>query len=195
MRIPLVGFAGTARSGKDSAAQALLDAGWQRKAFADNVKAMLYALDPIVVDESCCECAQSLRYEVDTYGWDTVKELFPVVRTYLQRLGTEGGRGVLGKDVWVNALLGDFETWGPTVITDVRFPNEADAIRARGGLVVAIERPGLEPIREAGHVSENALAGYLFDDVIRNDGTVGQLHDRVMQLIPREPSVNMEPQC
>ncbi|MCX5237250.1 hypothetical protein OG824_18790 [Streptomyces prunicolor] len=184
MTTPLIGLAGAARSGKDSAAQALLGAGWTRRAFADKVREMLYALDPILIEKEYDQGVTGLRYEVDSYGWDTVKELYPEVRAYHQRLGTEGGREVLGEDVWVNALFRDFERWGPTVITDVRFPNEAEAIRARGGLVVAIERPGHAPIREAGHVSENALAGYLFDDVICNDGTVGHLHDRVMQLLP-----------
>jgi hypothetical protein len=181
---PLIGFAGTARSGKDTAAGALLDAGWTRRAFADKVRAILYAINPVLDEPSYANGFTSLRYEVDQYGWEAVKEMYPEVRVYLQRLGTEGGRKILGQDVWVDALFRDRDTWGPTVITDVRFPNEADAIRAHGGLVVAIQRPGQEPIRDADHISENALAGYLFDDVIPNDGTVEQLHDRVMQLIP-----------
>ncbi|MGW3336180.1 deoxynucleotide monophosphate kinase family protein [Streptomyces sp. NPDC001009] len=180
MTMPLIGFAGTARSGKDTAAQALLDAGWTRRAFADNVRAMLWKLNLPLEDHSYTEGFTTLRYEVKTYGWEYVKECYPEVRVYLQRLGTEAGRGVLGENVWVDALFRDAETWGPTVITDVRFPNEADAIRARGGLVVAIRRPGVEAGR---HVSENALAGYLFDDVILNDGTRAQLRDRVMQLM------------
>jgi hypothetical protein len=185
MTAPLIGLAGAARSGKDTAAQALLDLGWTRRAFADKVREVLYALDPVLIEPQYADGTTTLRYEVDTYGWEDVKEMYPVVRGYSQRLGTEGGRTVLGENVWVDALFRDFESWDtPTVITDVRFPNEAEAIRDRGGLVIAIERPGQTLIREADHVSENALAGYLFDDVIRNDGPVAQLHDRVMQLIP-----------
>jgi hypothetical protein len=184
MNAPLIGFAGAARSGKDTAAQALLDAGWTRRAFADKVRDMLYAMNPVLDEPAYSNGFTSLRYEVDHYGWEGVKEMYPEARRYLQRLGTEGGREILGENVWVDALFRDRDTWGPTVITDVRFPNEAEAIRAHGGLVVAIERPGQTLIRESGHASENALAGYLFDDVIRNDGTLAQLHDRVMQLIP-----------
>ncbi|MFD4542433.1 hypothetical protein [Streptomyces bauhiniae] len=184
MTASLIGFAGIARSGKDTAAQALLDSGWTRRAFADNVRAILLAMNPVLDEPSYSRGFTSLRYEVDHYGWDAVREMYPEVRKYLQRLGTEGGRGVLGENVWVGALFRDFETWGPAVITDVRFPNEADAIRERGGLVVAIRRPGQAPISEAQHVSETALRGYLFDDVILNDGSVAQLHDRVRQLIP-----------
>jgi hypothetical protein len=184
MNAPLIGLAGAARSGKDSAGQALMNLGWTPRAFADKVREALYALNPVLIEPNYAEGVTSLRYEVDHYGWEGVKEMYPEVRSYLQRLGTEGGRENLGESVWVDGLFRDYETWGPTVITDVRFPNEANAIRKRGGLVVRIERPGMKPIREAGHSSENALAGYLYDDVILNDGTVEQLRDRVMQLIP-----------
>jgi hypothetical protein len=184
MNAPLIGLAGAARSGKDTAAQALLDIGWTRRAFADKVRSILYAMDLVLDEPSYSRGFTTLRYEVDQYSWEAVKEMYPEVRRYLQRLGTEGGREILGENVWVDALFRDRDTWGPTVITDVRFPNEADAIRARGGLVVAIQRPDQTLIRETDHVSENALAGYLFDDVILNDGPVSRLHDRVMQLIP-----------
>ncbi|MFF4244332.1 hypothetical protein ACFYY2_07630 [Streptomyces sp. NPDC001822] len=183
MTAPLIGIAGMARSGKDTAAGALLDLEWTRRAFADEVKAMLYAANPTLVDESYRAGLTTLRFEVDSYGWEEVKQMFPEVRRMLQDLGMKG-RESLGEDVWVNALFEDAETWGPTVITDVRFPNEAHAIRDRGGLVVAIHRPDLTAIPEADHISENALDGYLFDDVIRNDGTTAVLRDRVMQLIP-----------
>ncbi|NUV86621.1 hypothetical protein G6W61_10425 [Streptomyces sp. KAI-26] len=181
MTTPLIGLAGAARSGKDTAAQALLESGWTRRAFADKVREMLYAFDPYVLDTR--NEVWNVSVAVDQYGWDGAKEQLPEIRTYLQELATEGGRAVLGEDVWVDALFHDHGTWGPTVITDVRFPNEAEAIRARGGLVVAIQRPGQELIAAAEHVSENALAGYLFDDVILNDGSAAQLHDRVRQLL------------
>ncbi|MFI0985047.1 deoxynucleotide monophosphate kinase family protein [Streptomyces exfoliatus] len=178
--IPLVGFAGAARSGKDAAAQALLSVGWSRRAFADKVKGFLAELDPILDVEADVR----LRLALDEgSGWEAVKAAYPEVRRLLQRCGTDAGRRLLGEDVWVDALFRDYASRGPTVITDVRFPNEAEAIRARGGRVVAVQRPGQALITEAGHVSENALAGHLFDGVIHNDGTVGQLHDRVTRLI------------
>ncbi|MGA5019279.1 hypothetical protein ACPCAA_17905 [Streptomyces griseoincarnatus] len=181
MTIPLVGLAGAARSGKDAAAHPLLDMGWTRRAFADKVRDMLYALNPVLDEPEYADDFTTLRYEVDSYGWETVKELYPEVRSYLQRLGTEGGRELLGEDVWVDALFRDFETWGPTVITDVRFPNEADAIRARGGLVLKVVRPGQKLITESSHYSERALDGYGFDEVILNDGPLRELYESVLR--------------
>jgi dephospho-CoA kinase len=50
MRYNLVGLTGYARSGKDTAAQVLINDGFNRVAFADPMKNMLYALNPIVVE-------------------------------------------------------------------------------------------------------------------------------------------------
>ncbi|WP_107407970.1 hypothetical protein [Streptomyces sp. CC77] len=177
----LIGLSGPAGSGKDTAAQALVAAGWQRKAFADKVRDFVYAMNPPAPLIEGVETF-SLAVEVDAFGWDEVKT-YPGVRELLQRCGTEAGRHVLGPDVWVNALFQDEATWeAPVVVTDVRFPNEAEAIKARGGLLVRIDRPGQPPIGEAGHISEHAVDAWPFDAVIINDGTELQLGCRLLSI-------------
>ncbi|WP_372407242.1 hypothetical protein [Streptomyces luteireticuli] len=169
----IIGLAGAARSGKDTAALALVETGWQRKAFADAVREFLYGMNPWLPEDPI-DGSYLLAEEVDRYGWEQVKKDHPVVREYLQRCGTEAGRRVLGEDVWVNALVRDYETWDqPTVITDVRFPNEAEAIKQRGGLVVQIVRPGQALIDRSDHISENALADWEFDATILNTSVEG----------------------
>lgn len=56
-------------------------------------------------------------------------------RSFLQRLGTEGCRAVLGDDVWTQACLKKIEDdRGPlAVIEDVRFVNEAQIVSGRRG--------------------------------------------------------------
>ncbi|MFI2673874.1 hypothetical protein ACH5AU_30675 [Streptomyces albidoflavus] len=172
-RRPLIGLAGAARSGKDTAATALLDIGWQRRAFADRLKSFLYELNPWIDSVETAAIAE-LAGEVDRHGWEMVKKYSAETRRLLQRGGTEAGRQVLGEDVWVDALFQDLRTGDhltPTVITDVRFPNEAEAVRSRGGLVVQIVRPGQEHIHEAEHISENALDDFTFDATLINDGS------------------------
>jgi hypothetical protein len=69
----------------------------------------------------------------------------------------------------------------------MRFANEADAIAARGGTLLRIERPGTKPINN--HVSETALDRYDgFHSVLVNDATIEVLHDRVRTAI-RERSL------
>ena len=118
-------------------------------------------------------------------------------RKLLQLLGTEAGRQIIHPNIWVNALFADFEnnksdwlsaTNSKWIITDVRFPNEAQAIKDRGGILIRINRPqyldnGLV-IRKDEHLSETALDDYDgFDYVIENDSdSVRDLIDKVKQL-------------
>ena len=176
----MVGFSGYARSGKDSAGAALQ--GWHHASFAAKLKAFLYAVNPPIVQN---DVVYQLARLVDAYGWEKVKDDFPMSRTLLQRTGTDAGRKVLWDNVWVDAAMRDL-TDDRVFFTDCRFPNEADAIRAGGGIVVRVDRPGVGPgLDDKGevHVSEVALDDYAFDARIVNDGSLGDLHAKVRALV------------
>ncbi|MHB1973804.1 MAG: deoxynucleotide monophosphate kinase family protein [Acidimicrobiales bacterium] len=168
----VVGLSGYARAGKDTVAQILVQRhGFVTGAFADALKLVLAKLDPIICDD--------IRLSDIAGGMEEAKAL-PEVRCLLQRLGTEAGRNVLGADVWVRSLLDR-----PPVrlaVSDCRFVDEAEAVRARGGLVVRVDRPGFGPVN--GHVSETALDGYDFDAVLVNDGSIEDLSAKVEAIVP-----------
>lgn len=120
------------------------------------------------------------------------------VRDLLQKLGTEAMRDGLHTNVWVNALMADYTPtqvqWsdgplggyedGPMpnwIITDTRFPNEAKAIKDRGGMIVKVVRPGVSAINA--HPSETALDGWEFDYVIHNDGGINDLNIKIVEFI------------
>lgn len=89
------------------------------------------------------------------------------VREFLQLLGTNALRQCLHPNTWVNALFADYNpTLDNWIITDVRFPNEAKAIKERGGMIIRIDRPGTKPIN--GHVSETFLDDWKFDCKVAN---------------------------
>src|SRR5690606_37876633 len=126
-----------------------------------------------------------LRRMVDAFGWEYAKIKYPEVRALLQRAGTEAGRKVLGSDVWVDALFREHADTPALVIPDVRFPNEAQAIVDRGGLVIRIDKPHQGPARDKlgrAHVSETALDYWPFDHVIVNDGRVRDLHAKLFAI-------------
>lgn len=81
-------------------------------------------------------------------------------RKILQLLGTEAGRKVIHPNIWVNATLSSYREGEDWIITDVRFPNEADAIRNRGGFLIRIEREVDTPAEVANHPSETSLDNY-----------------------------------
>ena len=125
-------------------------------------------------------------------------EIPMTVRDLLQKLGTDAMREGLHQNVWVNALMADYTPtqvqWsdGPVggyedgpmpnwIITDTRFPNEAQAIKDKGGIVIKVQRPGVGPVNN--HPSETALKDYQFDYVINNNGSLEDLLAEVKKFI------------
>lgn len=111
------------------------------------------------------------------------------VRELLQKLGTEAMRNGLHPDTWVNALMSEFipysargseyeEVASRWIITDTRFPNEARAIKKRGGVVIRINRD----IGNGSHPSETALDDYNFDYIIDNNGSMEDLISSVRHM-------------
>jgi hypothetical protein len=174
----LIGLCGMAGSGKDEAARALVANGWRRDAFADRMRTAMLALDPWVDDPVAIDTFHRLSWLVRDIGWDEAKRRYPEVRQLLQRFGTEAGRGVHGEDCWVDALFRDADD-SPLVVTDVRFGNEARAIKDRGGLVVKIVRPGIEPL-PGNHASEAGIPDELVDWILNNDSSIEMLHAAIL---------------
>lgn len=165
----LIGLGHRARAGKDTCADRLVNRhGYHRDAFARPLKVMCQAL----------------------FGWGDehlnghLKEVVDAdwgfsPRTALQRLGTECVRNLVGPQVWVKSM--QLRWSGKLVITDVRFPDEAELVRSAGGQLWRIDRPGLLP---STHPSETALLDYQeWDRVLRNDSTIDALDKQVDQLI------------
>lgn len=140
---------------------------------------------------------------------EVVKEIL-TPRKLLQLLGTECGRKIIHPNIWCNSLMSKYtkkftgktfhaagigrevhDTEYPNwIITDVRFPNEADAIKERGGIIIRVNRKhGYNtpdgkwkemPINY--HESERALDNYDFDYVIENDTTIAELKEKVKSI-------------
>jgi len=155
----IVGLTGYATVGKTTVAAELEKRGFVRMSFADGVREMALAIDPIV------DAYQLGRYPED--GWDTERlsevvgaagwteaKKNPEVRRILQVVGTEVGRAI-SPNVWVDRLAAKVYASRAThvVVDDVRFVNEANWIRhSAGGTMVRLHRTGVEAAN--GHASE-----------------------------------------
>lgn len=201
----IIGLSGYARSGKDAAAKVLVEEfGFTRVAFADKLRDFLYALNPIVSYkgwkvkqkagqsrwrwedvESGPETFVTVQNVIDAYTWDGYKEseYGPEIRRLLQRLGTEAGRQTLWDSIWVDAALTGHPDDAKLVVTDCRFPNEAQAIKERGGRLWRISRPGVGPANS--HASETSLDDWEFDYRLRNNGDLNQLRQLVRRVYKR----------
>lgn len=184
--LPILGLIGAKRVGKDAFARTLTEhRGYARVAFADPLREAALRLDPIVDwDYGCdgylgtaCECDNDagpvrLSTIVERHGWEDAKDRYPEVRRTLERLGTDAIR-TIAPTFWIGASILELtERTTPVVVTDVRYPNEADTIRELGGKLVRITRPGA--IR-SDHIADNSLDDYEADYSVLNDGTLDDL--------------------
>ena len=116
------------------------------------------------------------------------------VRDFLQKLGTDAIRDGLHTNAWVNALMSDYKKidynddeqpeYPNWIITDTRFPNEAQAIKDAGGLVIRVDRPGVKPIND--HPSEVGLDGWKFDYKIANVSDLKALTGTVEMILVKQ---------
>lgn len=187
IQLPLIGLCGTRGSGKDTVACLMAPSGWQRIAFADTLKEAAQRIYGLSHEQ--VHGALASKEAIDP-RWG----LSP--RAILQRLGTEVGRAI-HPETWTRSLL---DVWvvaeeqrkgvcrsegmppwcaggpGGWVVTDCRFPNEADAVRRHGGWVVKVERPGWAPGGAAAlHASETEVASIQGDFTISNDSDLHAL--------------------
>jgi len=181
----LIGITGKAGAGKDSVANILVDRyGFKRYAFADAVRDVALSINPIIMtnwqaDERSGKlrlCDARLADYVEVHGWDWSKRNIPEIRRLLQVIGTEAGRQVMGENVWVDIIVNKYVNDGyPNgVVTDMRFPNEFEAIADNlDECTLKVVRPNNPDAIEAKHSSEQ----YDFDTryTIMNDGTLEDL--------------------
>lgn len=165
MAVKIIGLSGYAGSGKDTVA-AMLE-GYEVKKFAGKLKKIAGVM--LNVPEA--------MFELPEFKAEYLRDWQMTVREFLQKFGTEAVRDNFDRDAWVKALFSDLHHSSRWVITDVRFPNEAAAIKDRGGVVVRIKRG--EAVNA--HPSETALDYWAFDHIIDNTGTLEDLRKNVTE--------------
>lgn len=142
---------------------------YQIKKFADKIKDIVGLL--IGCSREQLEDREFKQKELgDEWGGITAREL-------LQIMGTECGRQNIHPNIWVNALFADYNYNSSWIITDVRFPNEAKAIKDKGGILIRVNR---ESDVVDDHPSETALDDYNdWDLVIENDSDITTLIEKI----------------
>lgn len=198
----IIGINGKIGAGKDTVGEIIqklcltnTNQNYEIKKFAGKLKQIASLLTGIAVEKF-----EDQEFKKTLLGdeWGTVKEnvlnAIPVfedvkfnhmmsVRELLQKLGTEAMRDGLHENVWVNALFSDVSSENNIIITDMRFPNEMNAITNKGGITIRVTRPG---IATETHPSEIALDDAEFDYEIINDGTIEDLTKKVRKVLLKE---------
>jgi hypothetical protein len=203
----IIGFVGFIGSGKDTAADYLVNFhGFRRDSFASTLKdavACVFGWDRTLLEGRTKE-SREWREQQDDWWTDRLGQ--PITpRWILQHWGTEVCRNGFHNDIWIASLENKIrKTNDNVVITDVRFPNEIAAIKNSGGKVFRIKR-GLDPewyqdainfnqgptnmtwaiskmrLDQAKvHASESSWVGNKGIDLeIDNDGTIDDLYNQL----------------
>ncbi len=152
----------------------------ERYAFADKLKdsaAVLLGIDRDDMERWKNDPESVIKIEADFFD-NSERSPEPIMvpgfkksltfREYLQRYGTEAHRDIFGDNFWVEQTMkgiGDHRI-KLVFITDVRFPNEADAVHEANGYVWNVKGPDFNP--NPTHPSEQILDEALIDLEIWN---------------------------
>jgi hypothetical protein len=203
----IIGISGKIFSGKDTTANIIkstdVDSKWQIKKFAYKLKQIASIISGIPIhlfeDQSFKETYMSDVWDLyvkedktlfsENGAYNSQRHVKMKVRDFLQKIGTEAMRDKLHYNTWVNALMVDYKktknseeeyvmpNW---IITDVRFPNEYDAIKKQNGIIIRVNR---DSTITNNHVSETALDNHEFDYVINNNGSISDLYNNVTNFL------------
>lgn len=173
----LIGLVGKAGSGKSAVAEILWkEHGFEDMAFADKLKSVMVEMG-VKVNGSHLWSFSMLEQR---------KREEPEVRQLLQEFGTLIRK--YDQDYWIRAVMrwiGGYVKHGKSVvISDVRYLDEAEAVRKAGGIIVRVAstEEGLEG--EAGkHASETEQEAIVTDATIYNNKAMGLKHlERIVEV-------------
>jgi hypothetical protein len=208
----IIGFVGFIGSGKDTAADYLVNFHeFRRDSFANTLKdavAAVFGWDRVLLEGRTKE-AREWREQIDPWWAERLNMPKLTPRWVLQYWGTEVCRTGFHDDIWIASLENKMRKTGDNiVISDVRFPNEIKAIHNAGGIVVRVKR-GADPewydaavSANAGpngnatwslskaklaqlkiHASETAWVGGAIDHTVYNDTTIDDLFREIKSLV------------
>jgi len=210
----IIAIGGKIASGKNTVCDIIQDLckkhngpSFEQKAFAGKLKQTASLLTGIPVEKF-----EDQDFKMTNLGSEWARPFYDkksnvhyetiTVRKFLQLLGTECMRMGLHVNTWVNALFADYipvvKEWDELgndtlleypnwIITDMRFPNEMDAVVERKGITIRVTRPVKKSETTPRlHPSETSLDNAEFDYEIINDGTLEDLVEKVRQILIKE---------
>lgn len=176
MMTMLIGLTGKAGCGKDTIASMLhMQHGFSKVSYAAPLKIAISSMLGV-----------SLADLEDRYFKEaTIPSIGKSPRQMMQTLGTEWGRNLVNKDLWLilanESIRRHRKEEKSVVVTDVRFENEAQDIRRQGGIILHIYRNNTPAVNE--HISEASVKKAPFDFYIYNNDTIEDLRNNVFQLV------------
>ena len=202
----IIGFVGFIGSGKDTAADYLVNFhGFRRESFASTLKdavSAVFGWDRTMLEGRTAQ-AREWREQIDPWWAERLDMPTLTPRWVLQYWGTEVCRKGFHDDIWISSLENKLRnSTDNIVISDCRFPNEIQSLKQAGGSIVWVQRGDLPDwyndavsanqgnnvainamkLRKI-HASEWAWLGSEFDTVLDNNHTISELYKQAEDLV------------
>ena len=180
MKPIIIGLTGPRHCGKSTTANYLATSfNLTRVSFATPIKQMLNALCPSYDFTDMTESQKNAP----------IAHIGCTPRYLMQTLGTDWGRNLIDKDIWLKIMANTLESLPLSngyVIDDIRFPNEAILVKSHGGFVFQLSRQGVE--YDHSHASEHPLPNNLIDGTFnlpKNQTEISRWFRRHVESLPR----------
>ena len=172
----LIAITGHKFSGKSTVARLLHNAtGWEIVSFATPLKKMVCALVGCTMDD-LEDYDYKENTEVPEHLWAYCANCKHTVRALMQGLGDLMRKE--NPNVFIECTL---NSKGDYLVSDCRFPNEAKAVKERGGIVIKVMRPDVKA--SDSHQSETRIDEIDADYTLWNDTTLENLVLNVDSLV------------
>ena len=186
----LIGFSGKKRSGKDTGGEYLIKKyGYIQYSFAGPLK------------KACQEIFMFSDEQTEGHLKEMHDERWNIsARKVFQIFGTEMFREKLGdffpemKHIQENFWIYRFEMWyknlkktNPNVkvvVTDIRFPNEAEIVKKLGGKIIKVERNTSMSIDN--HASEKNIDLIKGDITLTNNDTLEKYYEKIENILQKK---------
>jgi len=155
-------------------------------AFADPIKEMVRQMFPTLPKEYLYGSSEN-RAKVIPGAFKNGQPL--TVRQLLIDLGTGVGREYK-ENLWLDVFDHTFKIAKSkkrevVIVTDVRFRNEFDHLKKLGFFQIRILRDSHAKINHSSETNQDSIKDEEFDAVIHNNGSLDELTDKIMQIIPK----------
>ncbi len=178
----IIGLIGLKRSGKDTFADYIVEKyGYEKYSFAGPLKdacKIMFCLNDEQIDGNLKEVIDprfgiSPRHMFQFMGTEVMRELFPKISE----------KYTVKESFWIHR----FKIWyndnkdKNIIVSDIRFQDEANAIKNLGGTLIKINNPRIQNIDN--HKSEKDVDNLQYDYIINNDETIENYYNNIEKLM------------
>lgn len=210
----IIGLSGFISSGKDTVADYLVEKyQFEKISFAGSLKDVVsgvFGWDRELLEGKTFD-SREWRNQIDHWWADRLGIPHLTPRWILQHWGTDVLRKHFHDEIWIAALQYKIKKRDNNiVVSDIRYPNELDAIRSLNGLTLRIERgpkpewydlalktnlnkdqESINHLNKISHSSEWSIIGQNFDKIVDNNGSFDDLYFKIDEIIKDYQELNL----